>query len=115
MANSLTRLLLICVAFTLQACAGLLTEDTRAVAETEHAACIADGHEWPSAAYERCRYRLAERKHRRDWENLRLIAPRRPDQTLGPAPEVYRPLPRAGFTCTERRDDHGARWIECTT
>lgn len=97
----------------MQGCATLLGDDARVLADEDHAECAARGLEWPSGGYERCRYEIAERRHRRDWQNLRMIEPERPDQSAGPAREPYRPLPRGSFRCIERTLADGGRWIEC--
>lgn len=108
-----TRIVLALALCTVQGCAAFIGDDARALADNDHTACDARGHEWPSAGYERCRYEIAERRHRRDWQNLRMIEPQRPDQGARPAPEPYRSLPRGSFRCVERTLADGGRWIEC--
>lgn len=104
-------------ATALTACAAMLPDDRVEVAERDHARCVAAGHTWPSSGYEECRYDLAESRQQRDWRSLRMMEPRRPEQSQLPPPaaDPYRPLPRAEFRCRERTDDAGRTWIECGT
>lgn len=103
---------LLAVAF-LGACAALPADGTRALAEADHRSCVDRGHSFPSRAYERCRYDLADDRQERDWRNLRLMQFPRTDQDPVARREEYRSLPRAGFSCVERFADDGARWVDC--
>lgn len=97
----------------LSACAGMPAGDDRSLAERDHQHCTDTGHEFPSNAYDGCRWRLQEARHRRTWENMRLMERSRLDGSGIPDHAHYRHLPREGFRCTEHELPGGYAWIDC--
>lgn len=100
----------------LAACATVPAENALQSALADHASCANQGYEFPSNRYTGCRYRLAESRHQRAWQNLDMI--RAPRINQGPESlhtNAYRPLSREAFRCTPRETADGMRWIHCDT
>lgn len=97
----------------LSACAGMPAGDERSIAERDHRRCTEQGHEFPSNAYDGCRWRLQEARHRKSWDNMQLMERSRIEASGYPSRDLYRPLPRDGFACTEREAAGEHAWIDC--
>jgi len=108
--------ILAAAASALAACASTPVETVLEVAQADHDSCASQGYEFPSNRYVGCRYRLAEWRHQRAWQNLDMMRPTRIDQ--GPESlhmNAYRPLSRERFRCVLRETTDGVRWIHCDT
>lgn len=103
-------------AAALAACASTAGETVLQIAQADHDSCASQGFEFPSNRYVGCRYRLAESRHQRAWQNLDMMRPARIDQ--GPEAlhtNAYRPLSRESFRCVVRETTDGVQWIHCDT
>lgn len=111
-----TGVILAAATLTLAACASTPAETALQAALADHEACAAQGYEFPSNRYTGCRYRIAEARQQRAWQNLQMMRPPTIDQ--GPETvhtDAYRPLSREAFRCTPRETTDGVRWIHCDT
>lgn len=111
-----TSAILAAATLVLAACATVPAESALQSALADHAACADQGYEFPSNRYTGCRYRFAESRHQRAWQNLQML--RSPTIDQGPESlhtNVYRPLSREAFRCTPRETTDGVRWIHCDT
>lgn len=111
-----TYAILAAATLALAACASVPAENALQTALADHAACAGQGYEFPSTRYTGCRYRLAESRHQRAWQNLDML--RSPTIDQGPESlhtNAYRPLSREAFRCTARQTADGVRWIHCDT
>lgn len=103
-------------ALAVSACASTPPQTALESAQADHDSCTSQGYEFPSSRYVGCRYRLAEFRHQRAWQNLDMMRPIRIDQ--GPESlhmNAYRPLSRERFRCVARETTDGVRWIYCDT
>lgn len=111
-----TSAILAAATLALAACATVPAENTQQAAVADHVTCTEQGYDFPSNRYTGCRYRLAESRHQRAWQNLEMLRSPRVDQ--GPESlhiNAYRPLSREAFRCTARETAEGVRWIHCDT
>ncbi|HWP94144.1 MAG TPA: hypothetical protein VNL72_00200 [Gammaproteobacteria bacterium] len=84
-------------------------------AQADHRTCAAQGHEYPSENYRKCRLRIADERQFDRWTELKMLERSRElasPNLYPPEREIYRPIDPARFECRQRTWEQEL-YIEC--